>query len=339
MIERAVVVGAGAVGRQAAQFLATSGAARSVVLVHRDHERTPPPRDGLAEGVELRRATLADLPDGDVVVIAAPGAGRRAARRLVGRGRPLVFATDDPAEVRHLLALDGAARDAGISMVLGAAMAPGLGCVLAAHLRRGFDRVEEVHVASVGTGGPACARRHHAALTAIALNWESGEWHRRPGGSGRELVWFPEPVGGADCYRAGLADPLLLVPAFPGIRRVTARLEATRRDRMTSWLPMMRRPHPEGLVGAVRVEVRGWVGGRAETRILGSAVRPATAAAAVASTAARWAADGRLSRAGAGGLAEMIGSPGEFLRELRGLGVVVASFEGRDPYAPTGREV
>ena len=89
-------------------------------------------------------------------------------------------------------------------------MAPGLSCVLAAHLRNHLDRVDEVHVASVGTGGPACARRHHAALTAAAVDWEEGEWRRRRGGSGRELVWFPEPVGGADCYRAGLADPLLV---------------------------------------------------------------------------------------------------------------------------------
>jgi hypothetical protein len=209
-------------------------------------------------------------------------------------------------------------------------MAPGLSCVLAAHLRGQFDRVDEVHVASVGTGGPACARRHHAALASMAVDWEDGDWRRRPGGSGRELIWFPEPVGGADCYRAGLSDSLLLVPAFPGCRRVTSRLEATRRDRLTSWLPMLRPPHPEGLIGAVRVEVRGWFDGRAETKILGVAITPSVAAGAVAARAALWAVEGRLARPGAAGLAVLVETPGTFLRELSTAGVTVSAFQGGD---------
>ena len=141
-------------------------------------------------------------------------------------------------------------------------------------------------------------------------------------------MWFPEPVGGADCYRAGLADPLLLVPAFSGARRVTARLEATRRDRLTSWLPMMRPPHPEGLVGAVRVELRGWVSGQAHTSIFGAAAPPAVAASAACTLAAIWAGRGLLARTGAGGLAEMITTPGLFLKDLASMGVRMSSFEG-----------
>jgi hypothetical protein len=124
------------------------------------------------------------------------------------------------------------------------------------------------------------------------------------------------------------ADSVLLVPAFPQARRITARLEATRRDRLTSWLPMMRAPHPEGLVGAVRVEMRGRIGGRAETRILGVASPPAAAAAAVTSAAARWAVAGRLTRAGTAGLAELVGEPGAFLAELGAAGITISAFEG-----------
>jgi hypothetical protein len=143
------------------------------------------------------------------------------------------------------------------------------------------------------------------------------------------LVWFPEPVGGADCYRAALPDALLLLPAFPGCRRITSKLEATRRDRMTAWLPMLRPPHPEGLVGAARVEIRGWIDGKAETAIVGAAAPPALAAAAVASRAAIWAAQRRLCRAGAGGIAEMIPEPGLFLKEIGSDGVHVSVFEGQ----------
>ena len=31
----------------------------------------------------------------------------------------------------------------------------------------------------------------------------------RAGGSGRELCWFPDPIGAVDCYRPALPDPLL----------------------------------------------------------------------------------------------------------------------------------
>jgi hypothetical protein len=255
---------------------------------------------------------------------------RRAVEAALRNRSHVVCVADEPSDVRSLLAFDGLARARRRTVVIGAAMAPGLSCVLAAYLRRHLDRVDEVHVASVGTGGPACARHHHAALAALAVDWEDGEWRRRAGGSGRELVWFPEPVGGADCYRAGLPDPLLLVPAFPGCRRVTSRLEATRRDRLTSWLPMLRPPHPEGLIGAVRVEVRGWLDGRAETKILGVAVAPAVAAGAVAARAALWAGGGLLARHGAAGLAELVKEPGQFLRQLGEAGITVTEFQGGD---------
>jgi hypothetical protein len=262
-------------------------------------------------------------------VLAVPNGNRRAAEAAVSRGSHVVSCADDPSEVKALLSTDRLARSYGKSVVAGAAMAPGLTCVLAAHLRGRFDSVEEIHVASVGTGGPECARRHHAALSSLSLDWEDGEWRRRPGGSGRELVWFPEPVGGADCYRASQADALLLLPAFPGCRKITSRLEATRRDRMTAWLPMLRPPHPEGLVGAARVEMRGWVDGQAETSIYGSAVAPAVAAALVASRAAIWAGLGQLTRAGAGGMVEMISDPALFLKEIANYGVNVSVFEGQ----------
>ncbi len=149
--------------------------------------------------------------------------------------------------------------------MVGAGFAPGLTCVLAAHGAARLDRVEEIHVAKSGTGGPACARQHHRAIGRGAIDWRDGGWEQRSGGSGRELCWFPDPIGAQDCYRAALPDALVLVPAFPGIRRVTARVSATRRDRLTARLPMLWPTHPEGGPGAVRVELRG-TRGRGERR-------------------------------------------------------------------------
>jgi hypothetical protein len=98
-------------------------------------------------------------------------------------------------------------------------------------------------------------------------------------------------------------------------------------------MPMLRRPHPEGLLGAVRVEVRGWKAGRATTLILGAAVPPAEAAGAVTARAAIWAATGLLERPGAAGLAELVPSPGPFLKDLAADGITVSAFEGQDTLA------
>jgi len=251
---RVALVGFGAVGRKVAGQLAGDAAVESLTIVHREPGAVTPYLRDLGDKVTLRTGPGDSVPPADVTVLAIPSGNRRAAEIALGHGSHVIACADDPGEVRQLMACEQVAKALDLSVVIGAAMAPGLGCVLAAHLRSRFERVDEVHVASVGTGGPSCARRHHLALTSLSLDWEDGEWRRRPGGSGRELVWFPEPVGGADCYRAGLADPLLLVPAFPTARRVTSRLEATRRDRMTSWLPMMRRP-------ACRCRFRGVLAG------------------------------------------------------------------------------
>lgn len=268
-----------------------------------------------------------DLGSGDVVILAFPGPHRPAAEEALSRGCHVVSTADGVGEVQGLVSLDAEARERGLHVVVGAGFSPGLSCLLAALAARSFARVDEIHVAKVGTGGPACARQHHRALGNHGLDWREGEWDRRSGGSGRELCWFPDPVRGVDCYRAALADAFLLRPAFEDAQRITARLGANRRDRLTARLPMLRRPHPEGTLGAIRVEVRGAQGAALDDRVLGAVDRPAVAAGTVAAVAARWALDGRLNRTGAAGLASLA-DPGPFLATLAERGVKVAVFEG-----------
>jgi hypothetical protein len=280
-----------------------------------------------------RGASAAEAFDGvDVVVLAAPGTHRPLAEAALESGAHVVSVADAIGPVRALVDLDAEARERGRHIVLGAGFSPGLSCVLAAHAAAEFDAVEEIHVAKLGTGGPACAREHHRALGEHAFDWRDGSWLRRPGGSGRELCWFPDPVGAVDCYRAALPDPLLLLPDFPSVQRVTANLGANRRDRFTSRLPMLRRPHPEGALGAVRVEVRGRRGNSRDERVLGVVDRPAVAAGAVAALSARWAVAGRLARPGASGLAGLV-EPIPFLAALADRGVRAAAFHGQVPAA------
>jgi saccharopine dehydrogenase-like NADP-dependent oxidoreductase len=323
---RVAVVGLGAVGTRAARQLASTASVTEVVL--RD-ERAPRVEEVAASLGAKARAEVgpyAGLPEADVVVVATPaGEQVELVRALVGRAIPVVSTSDAVDDVTALLDLGPEAEARSIPLVVGAAFSPGLTCVLARFAADQLDTVDEIHVARLGTGGPACARQHHRSLGGVAIDWRDGGWVRRPAGSGRELNWFPDPLGAADCYRAELPDALLLVPAFPGVGRVTARLAATRRDRLTSRLPMMRRPHPEGGLGAVRVEVRGRADDGIRVEILGAMDRPGVAGGAVAALAAVELGEGRARRPGAGGLADLVEAK-PFLAELARRGVKAARF-------------
>jgi saccharopine dehydrogenase-like NADP-dependent oxidoreductase len=323
---RVTLVGAGAVGRRLARQLSASPGLDRLTIV----DRQPTVAAAVADALGARAGAWSPelMADSDVLVLAAPGDPRPFVEAALVHGAHAVCTNDSLPAVRSLLALDPEARERDVCVVVGAGFVPGFSCLLARHAAAGFDQVDEVHVAKLGTGGPACARNHHNALAKAALDWRHGAWVPRTGGSGRELCWFPDPVGGQDCYRAALPDALLLQPVFPGVRKVTARVAATRRDRLTAALPMLRRPHPEGAIGAARVEVRGTVAGTTEVKVLGAIDRPAVAAGAVAAVAAIWAADSRLARPGAAGLAELVEDPVPFLHELADRGVRAAAFEG-----------
>lgn len=321
---RVAVIGAGAVGARVARQLASTDGVEAVCV----HDRDPRRVQEVVRSIADPRVTPGDLARLDVGVIALPaGEHRRHAESLLERGAAVVSAADGLADVRALLALDDEAKVRQLPVVIGAGFAPGLTDVLARHAAATFDSVDEIHVAKAGTGGPACAKQHHRAFAGEAVDWRDGGWLTRRAGSGRELCWFPDPVGGQDCYRAGAPDALLLTPAFDGVRRVTARVAANRRDRITARLPMLRPPHPEGGIGAVRVEMRGRRGSAADVTVLGAMDRPAVAAGAVAALAAVWAGSGRL-RPGAAGLAGAGVEPVPFLAELARRGVKAAVFEG-----------
>lgn len=278
LVTPCAVVGLGAVGSRVAHQLTSSG---FPVVVH------DPFVLGDVDGAQ-RVFAVEDL-SGDRVtaaVLCGPTPHGAIARDLIGRGVNVISTTDDPDDVYAMLSLEDECRRLNRTVVVGAAASPGMSGLLAAELSRRVDVIDEIHVAFHGTGGPACARQHHRALGGDALGWHDGEWIERPGGSGRELLWFPEPIGGKDCYRAELADPIVLQRAFAGTQRISARVSATRRDRLTARFPMMSPPHAEGGLGGLRVEIRGSKNGQRVTEVAGIAERTAVVAAAVAASVA-----------------------------------------------------
>jgi len=281
-----VVFGAGATGARIVRMLSASPNVNHVEIRDPDSTRLREIINSCDDSVTAGRGLRVPETTDAAVVASPPGTQAAAAHAAISAGAAVVTTSSDIGETRDLLAMDQFAIRKKVGLVVGAGFMPGLTCLLARAGSTELDLVDEIHVAKAGTGGPACARQHHRALSSLSVDWRDGRWMRRPGGSGRELCWFPEPVAGRDCYRGALSDALLLVPAFSGIERVTARLAATRRDRLTAPLPMMRRPHPEGGVGAIRVELRGRCGIERHVVVLGAQARPAEGAAIVAASTA-----------------------------------------------------
>lgn len=277
---------------------------------------------------DTRRDPLPWVQPGDVVVLTHPVDHAPIARHLGLRGASVVSVGDDLDDTRELLELGPVFADGGATLVVGAAMSTGLTGLLTRYLAGQLATVDEIHVAVHGTAGPACARDHHRALSHRSSGWNDGEWVDYVGGSGRELCWFPEPVGAMDCYRAELSAPYLLHRAFPDASRISARRSATRRDRLTARLPMLRPPHAEGGIGAVRVEIRGAdrSGGR-QCLIVGVAELVGTAAAATASAFTTMAVEGKLRTGEVTGAEDGLPTS-DLLRLVESFGVRLQEFTG-----------
>jgi len=326
------VVGGGIVGARVARDLLVPGSdgvagARAVTLVTRRRDRADELRAAFGSSVTVVVGDGADLGDAHVVVVAREARQQiDVVRRALSDDRHVVATGDDPHEVSELLRLDTEALERRRTVLAGVGMSPGLTCLLARHGAGLFDRVDEIHVARDGAAGPSCARQRLRALRGSAQEWRDGSWVRRAGFSGRELCWFPDPIGARDCYRADLAEPVLLEDAFEGVQRVSSRVAASPKDRILAPLPVWIGPPVEGAPGAVRVELRGVRDGRRETVIYGVLDRPGVAAAATAAVLALHVASGALEPGSHGAAA--IADPLPVLRELARRGVRSAVFEG-----------
>lgn len=328
---RIAVIGVGATGAHGVRTLLGADPEMAVAV----HDTRPEQRDAvLAEHGE--RVVACDRLGGDseVVVLAGPAGSHTAmATALVSRGASVVSLADSIDDVRGLFDLHDRATNAGVRIAVGAGFAPGMTCLLARHAGDALDEVAEIAVAKAGTGGPACARQHHRAMKQTAWDWFDGRWVERSGGSGRDLVWFPPPIGARDSYKAALPSPLLLQRRFSTANRIVSRVTATRRDRFTSRLPMLRPPHADGGPGAVRVEVRGRLDGRFETLVYAVAADPSRGAGVTGACVARALTDRDESvnafPPGAFGLAELP-DPRPLLRAAIVAGLRITSFEGVD---------
>ncbi|HKY16219.1 MAG TPA: hypothetical protein VJM33_14935 [Microthrixaceae bacterium] len=314
------VVGLGATGARIARALVESAEVATVVVRGSSPDREPRVVRALGDKA-MRWASGAP----SVTVIATPpGTHLELARAEVEQGRHVVSTSADLDEIESLFGLGPLAAELGVGVIAGAAMSPGLSTVLACHAAELFDEVTEVHVGMLGAGGHACVEQRARALAADGLEWREGEWLEAGSGSGKELLWFPDPIGARDCARGRFAEPVLLHRVFPGASRLSARGAVERAERWIGRFAPRQPLAPDGEPGAIRVEVHGRRDQGLDTVVYAAMDRPALAAAITAAVAAIGMGLQSPAEGGVVGLAEAV-EPVPFLTELARRGVRAAT--------------
>ena len=321
------IIGLGAVGSQLVQRLNASKLNTLVYLYDTNISKTVSLIDEVDENfISSQSPRIENEKISTLIITSPPGQHLETAQRAIKKGISIISTSDRISDIMGLLKLKSLAEKHNVSIIAGAGFSPGLSCALAHFASKEFDIVDEVHIAKDGTGGPACAKQHHHAMKRPSLDWWDGKWVRRPGGSGRELVWFPEPIEGSDCYRAALPEAVLLQPLFPNTMRITSRLSATRQDRFTSWLPMLTPPHNDGGIGGIRVEVRGRLDNERTIRVLGAVSPPSTATAIVVQTVTEMI-HNHSKPSSTGGIATIVNTT-DFLNQVIKKGIKTVEFGG-----------
>ena len=215
-----------------------------------------------------------------------------AVRAAIDAGTHYVSLCDDHVVTDRVLALHGAARDAGVTVISGCGLAPGLTNLLVALGAAEVEQVEEIaiSVAASSADSPGRATTLHllaqmaAPATAIADHvTEEGR-----AGTAPKLVYFPDPVGWVETFRSGHPEVATMPALYPDLRSLSFRIGLTERAAMdvirasaaarllTSekqrrlWLrlaeplrPAIEAVPPKGAAWtSARVDVRGRTGGR-----------------------------------------------------------------------------
>ena len=200
-------MGVGATGARAARQLASTDAVDTVIVADADPAQRRKVADLLGAGAE---ASDAVVPEADVVLLATP-AGTQARPR--GPGPPPGQLPWSPPATTwttcgRLLDLDAEAVERGADRRRRRRLRPG------PQLPAGPPRRVAPSTRSTRSTSPRSAPAARPAPSSTTgpsasdgLDWRDGGWVSRTGGSGRELCWFPDPVGGRDCYRAARARP------------------------------------------------------------------------------------------------------------------------------------
>lgn len=233
-----ILLGAtGAMGRRAAQAFAQASEVEELTLTGRRLDAA----QALAEEIGgPSRAVSLDVSDHDALVAALKGhdvaAGSvgpfylyeaRIAKAAIDAQVPYVSICDDHDAAEKVFALDGLAKERGVTILTGAGWTPGLTNILAKKGAAMLDKATKVHIAWAGALADAdgVATMLHALhiFTGRVPSFSGGRRTMVRAGSGRQIVNFPRPVGPVAVYHTGHPEPITIPRFIDGLDEVTLR--------------------------------------------------------------------------------------------------------------------
>ncbi|MGH7517930.1 MAG: saccharopine dehydrogenase NADP-binding domain-containing protein [Gemmatimonadales bacterium] len=231
----ALVLGCGEMAGPAIADLARHGVFNRITVATRHPERTEAiacSHSSYTVSVSVARVDVQDTPAlaalmrGHDVVCNLAGPNYRNAvpvvRAAIAAGVSVVDVSDDWEATLEILDLDGEARAAGITVLLGLGASPGVTNVLARYGAERLDRVEEVRTSWImrgsDLGGPALAAHLLYSLPHRAFVYEDGRMREmRAFEDGREVIDYPE-LGPVEVMHIGHPEPFTLSRFIEGVR-------------------------------------------------------------------------------------------------------------------------
>jgi saccharopine dehydrogenase (NAD+, L-lysine-forming) len=175
--------------------------------------------------IEDHEAVIAALGGFDVVVNAVGPYFRHGTRVLdaaIGAGVDYVDLCDDLEPTRELLARSTAARDAGITAVIGCGTSPGASNMMVAAAADSYDVLLEARISWIvpmqDSGGLAVGLHSLHMLTGPVYRVEDGVGTFGVAGERSHRVSFPDPYGEVVVVEVGHPEPYTLHQQYPSLR-------------------------------------------------------------------------------------------------------------------------
>lgn len=235
---RVILLGAtGAMGRRAAEAFAQAPEVDELTLTG----RRLPAVQALAEEIGgPSRAIRLEVSDHHALVQALKGhdvvAGAigpfylyeaHIAKAAIEAQVPYVSICDDHDATQQVLALDGPAKERGVTILTGAGWTPGLTNILSKKGVAMLDQATKVHIAWAGsladTDGVATVLHALHIFTGNVPTFSQGRPTTIRAGTGKEVVAFPRPVGPVPVYHTGHPEPITIPRFIAGLDEVTLR--------------------------------------------------------------------------------------------------------------------
>jgi saccharopine dehydrogenase-like NADP-dependent oxidoreductase len=177
--------------------------------------------------------SLVQLMTGAEVVVSTVGPyyrfGEQVVKAAIAAKTSVVDICDDGDATEKILALDGEAKKAGITAIVGMGCTPGITNLMAKRGADKMDRVDEIDTSWGWTSidpkmtGSAIIDHYFHAVTGEIITFRDGKWTKIPALSNPKLIEFISPIGCLELPEVGHPEPVTLPRYIKGVKNVTNR--------------------------------------------------------------------------------------------------------------------